>query len=215
MQGLLFDPATPEPPREVAPGAFLLPQFARADERALTAAIEAIAALAPFRRMATPGGRTMSVAMTNCGAFGWITDARGYRYEAADPTTGRTWPPIPMVFAHVAAAAAAAAGYPRFDPNACLVNRYEPGARMTLHRDENERDIAQPIVSVSLGLPAVFLFGGLLRTDGVQRIEVRHGDVVVWGGPSRLAFHGVLPVRDGVHPLVGRCRLNLTFRRAR
>jgi alkylated DNA repair protein (DNA oxidative demethylase) len=215
MQGLLFDPATPEPRRDVAPGAFLLPQFARADEHALTAAIASIAAVAPFRRMTTPGGRTMSVAMTNCGACGWITDARGYRYEAADPTTGRTWPTIPVVFARLATAAAAAAGYPGFEPNACLVNRYEPGARMTLHRDENERDTAQPIVSVSLGLPAVFLFGGLLRTDGVHRIEVRHGDVVVWGGPSRLAFHGVLPVRDGVHPVIGRCRLNLTFRRAR
>jgi alkylated DNA repair protein (DNA oxidative demethylase) len=164
--------------------------------------------------MVTRGGFAMSVAMTNCGRAGWVTDRRGYRYEAIDPESGQPWPAMPPTFAALAADAAAAAGFAGFETDACLINRYGPGARMTLHQDRNERDFSAPIVSVSLGLPAVFLFGGHLRTDRPMRVPLAHGDVVVWGGPARLAFHGILPLRPGHHPRLGALRYNLTFRRA-
>jgi alkylated DNA repair protein (DNA oxidative demethylase) len=215
MQRELFESSPELTRRELAPGAVWLGGFAHEHQHELRAAVEEVAAAAPFRRMATPGGRRMSVAMTNCGSRGWVTDARGYRYQPDDPDNGHPWPPMPASFVHFAARAATAAGYPDFTPDACLVNRYEPGARMTLHQDVNEQDFAQPIVSVSLGLPATFLFGGPERGDKTQRVPLQHGDVVVWGGPSRRWFHGVLPVRDGVHPLFGRCRVNLTLRCAR
>lgn len=201
--------------QELAPGAVLLRGFALPGAPELVATVARVALAAPFRHMVTPGGHRMSVAMTNCGALGWVTDEHGYRYERNDPTTGRAWPPMPDVFARLAAGAADAAGYGAFVADAGLVNRYEPGARMTLHQDKNERDARQPIVSVSLGLPAVFVFGGLQRADAVVRVPLVHGDVVVWGGPARFRFHGVLPVKDGVHPMVGRWRVNLTFRCAR
>jgi alkylated DNA repair protein (DNA oxidative demethylase) len=156
----------------------------------------------------------MSVAMTNCGPLGWVSDRRGYRYDAVDPDTGRPWPAMPAAFRALAARAAEAGGFARFEPDACLVNRYAPGTRLTLHQDRDERDFGAPIVSVSLGLPAVFLFGGDTRGGRPLRIPLRHGDVVVWGGPARLRFHGVAPVEDGVHERLGACRINLTFRRA-
>jgi alkylated DNA repair protein (DNA oxidative demethylase) len=164
--------------------------------------------------MITPGGFRMSVAMTNCGRAGWVTDRTGYRYEPADPTTGRPWPAIPALFQEFASGAASEAGFAGFEPDACLINRYEPGARLSLHRDEDERDYGAPIVSVSLGLPAIFLFGGERRADRPRRIRLESGDVVVWGGPARLTYHGVAPLADGEDPLTGRCRLNLTFRKA-
>jgi alkylated DNA repair protein (DNA oxidative demethylase) len=157
----------------------------------------------------------MSVAMTNCGEVGWVTDRSGYRYDPVDPESGRPWPAMPAVFAQLAEQSAAAAGFGDFAPDACLINRYEPGARMSLHQDRDEQDFAQPIVSVSLGLPAIFLFGGMKRADRPQRYRLAHGDVVVWGGPSRLFFHGVAPLADGEHALLGRRRINLTFRKAR
>lgn len=181
----------------------------------MKAAIAAITASAPFRNMVVPGGRTMSVAMTNCGAVGWVTDTSGYRYVAADPLTGRPWPAMPPVFLALAEVAAREAGYGGFAPDCCLINRYVPGARMALHQDRDERDFAQPIVSVSLGLPAIFLFGGARRADRPRRIPLLSGDVIVWGGAQRLAYHGVAPLPDGEDPGFGRCRLNLTFRRAR
>jgi len=214
MQRDLFEHRPEHARRAFAPGALWLGGFAREREHQLLATIASLSILAPFRRMSTPGGRRMSVAMSNCGAFGWVTDARGYRYQPDDPLSGRPWPPMPGEFAALAARAAAEAGHANFEPDACLVNRYEPGARMTLHQDVDERDFTQPIVSVSLGLPAVFLFGGAQRGDKAQRLPLVHGDVLVWGGPSRRCFHGVLPVKEGVHPLFGRCRINLTFRRA-
>jgi alkylated DNA repair protein (DNA oxidative demethylase) len=198
----------------IADGAVVLRGFAGEEATALVAAVDAIAAAAPFRRMVTPGGFRMSVAMTNCGRAGWITDRRGYRYEPADPLTGRPWPPLPGLFRRIAAEAAAAGGYPGFEPDACLMNAYEPGARLSLHRDENERDLMAPIVSVSLGLPAVFLFGGMSRGDRPRRIALYSGDIVVWGGPLRLVYHGVAPLPEGEHPLTGRRRINLTFRKA-
>jgi alkylated DNA repair protein (DNA oxidative demethylase) len=198
----------------LAPGAMLLRGFARDDEKALIESVPAIAAVAPFRHMVVPSGHAMSVAMTNSGEAGWVTDRKGYRYATTDPESGRPWPPIPPVFAALAVRAAAAAGYADFAPDSCLVNRYEPGARMGLHQDLNEGDMTQPIVSVSLGLPAKFLFGGALRAGKPQRMTLNSGDVVIWGGPSRLFFHGVDPLPAGEHPLTGAVRYNLTFRKA-
>jgi DNA oxidative demethylase len=200
--------------QELGPGAVLLRGFALPQASALLAAVEGIAAAAPFRHMLTPGGFRMSVAMTNCGPQGWVSDPAGYRYATLDPHSGRPWPPLPAVFLQVAGEAAAEAGFAGFAPDACLINRYEPGTRLSLHQDRNERDFSAPIVSVSLGLPAVFLFGGLRRAEKVERVPLMHGDVVVWGGPARLRYHGVLPLREGDHPAVGGQRINLTFRKA-
>jgi alkylated DNA repair protein (DNA oxidative demethylase) len=199
----------------LGPGAVLLGGFARSVEGSLMAEIWAIVEQAPFRHMLTPGGHRMSVAMTNCGAAGWVTDRTGYRYTVRDPETARPWPAMPEAFSDLAARAATEAGFDGFGPDACLINRYAPGARLTLHQDRNEQDFAAPIVSVSLGLPAVFLFGGLQRSDPQRRVSLMHGDVVVWGGPSRLRHHGVLPLEAGQHPLIGGYRINLTFRKAR
>lgn len=198
----------------IGPQAVLLPQFAAAETAALCAQVEQLLLTSPWRHMQTPGGQRMSVAMTNCGRTGWVSDRAGYRYQSIDPCSGRPWPAMPRGWSKLAASAAARAGFMRFEPDACLVNRYEPGARLTLHQDRNERDFSAPVVSVSLGLPAVFLFGGEHRVDPVQRVALFHGDVVVWGGSQRLAFHGIQPLSDGMHPEAGRCRINLTFRRA-
>jgi len=202
-------------PREqvIAPGATLMRGVALEQAAVLLEAVEAVIRPSPLRHMITPGGFRMSVAMTNCGAAGWITDRRGYRYGTQDPLSGKPWPPMPAVLARLAARTAARAGFPHFVPDACLINQYEPGSRMSLHQDKDESDYAAPIVSVSLGLPAVFLFGGQRRADKTQRVPLTHGDVVVWGGPARLRFHGVLPLADGAHPLLGRRRINLTFRK--
>jgi DNA oxidative demethylase len=195
-------------------GAVVLRGFAMLEATAVMEALQDVLLAAPFRHMVTPGGFRMSVAMTNCGRAGWITDRRGYRYEPLDPTTGRPWPPLPGSFVQLATRAAAQGGFASFEPDACLINRYEPGARLSLHQDKNERNLAAPIVSVSLGLPATFLFGGLSRTDRPRRIRLQSGDIAVWGGPARLAFHGVEPLADGDDQLTGRCRINLTFRQA-
>jgi DNA oxidative demethylase len=199
---------------QFADGAWILRRFAADVVPRLVSAIDAVTSEAPFRHMQTPSGHTMSVAMTNCGPFGWITDHLGYRYTAVDPQTGRPWPAMPRLFEELAHTAAAAGGYAAFAPDACLINRYEPGARMSLHQDRDERDFEAPIVSVSLGLPATFLFGGAARNERARRMVVESGDVVVWGGPSRLSFHGVAPLRDGIHPLTGTVRYNLTLRKA-
>ncbi len=195
--------------------AFVLHGFALPVVDALLADIGRIEAVAPFRCLVTPGGRTMSVAMTNCGAFGWCSDRRGYRYDARDPDSGRPWPPMSQAFLRLAADAAHAAGFPGYVPDACLVNRYVPGTRLTLHQDRDEDDPIAPIVSVSLGLPATFLFGGFARGDRTVRVPLAHGDVVVWGGVDRMRFHGVLPVEDGEHDRLGVQRINLTFRKVK
>jgi alkylated DNA repair protein (DNA oxidative demethylase) len=208
--------ADARPPCEVmADGAVLLRAFVKPVESELIAALREIVAQAPFRRMFTPGGHQMSVAMTNCGSAGWITDRSGYRYDGIDPESGQPWPAMPAIFCQLAERAAAEGGFENFAPDACLINRYVPGARMSLHQDRDEQDFTAPIVSVSLGLPAVFLFGGSKRTDKPRRYRLEHGDVVVWGGPSRLFFHGVAPLADGEHAVMGRQRINLTFRKAR
>jgi alkylated DNA repair protein (DNA oxidative demethylase) len=199
---------------ELCPGAVVLRRFAAPDETAIFAALHGITVKAPFRHMVTPGGFLMSVAMTNCGSYGWVTDRTGYRYDAADPESGKPWPRMPGVFLQLAQEAAASAGFRGFEPDACLINRYDPGARLSLHQDKNERDLGAPIVSVSLGIPAVFLFGGSQRQDKPMRVQLMHGDVVVWGGPARLRYHGVMPLKEGYHSLAGGHRINLTFRKA-
>jgi len=215
MTADLFDSAEVLPAREeIAEGAMLLRGFARPIQHDLLTAIDAIVGRSPFRHMSTPGGHQMSVAMTNCGSLGWVTDQTGYRYDAIDPATGKPWPEMPPVLRELAGQAAAQAGFAGFQPEACLVNRYEPGARLSLHQDRDEKNYDAPIVSVSLGLPATFLWGGVRRADRPVRYRLVHGDVVVWGGPSRLTFHGVAPLADGEHALLGRKRINLTFREA-
>ena len=212
----LFDepPAPYGAPAPIAPGAVLLRGFALYQADALIQAIQQVIAAAPFRHLMTPGGRVMSVGMTNCGMLGWVSDRTGYRYSATDPLTSQPWPPMPACFANLALRAAAESGFDNFKPDACLVNRYEAGARMALHQDRDESDLGAPIVSVSLGLPAVFLLGGLQSSGRPARWPLAHGDVVVWGGASRLAFHGVAPLAGGEHPRLGGQRINLTFRRA-
>lgn len=212
MLDLFADEAPWQEP--LASGAWILRRQAVSLTAELLAAIENVAAASPFRQMVTPGGYTMSVAMTNCGPLGWSTDRHGYCYCHIDPQTGAPWPPMPPVFRQLARTAAERAGYRDFTPDACLINRYQPGAKLSLHQDKDEATLSAPIVSVSLGLPAVFQFGGLKRNDPLQRVLLEHGDVVVWGGASRLFYHGIQPLKEGHHPQVGALRYNLTFRQA-
>ena len=216
MTRSLFDesPTPYEAPEPIAPGAMLLRGFALDQAEGLIQAVRQVIASAPLRHLITPGGRPMSVSMSNCGALGWTSSRTGYRYSPTDPLTGQPWPPMPGCVLDLALRAAAEAGFNGFVPDACLINRYAPGARMSLHQDRDESDLSAPIVSVSLGLPAVFLFGGLQRSGRPARWRLSHGDVAVWGGASRLAFHGVAPLADGDCPRLGRQRINLTFRRA-
>ncbi|WP_380058394.1 DNA oxidative demethylase AlkB [Falsihalocynthiibacter sp. SS001] len=214
MQSGLFDDI-PQAPVTLAEGAVVLPQFVGDRSVAITEGLLAVAKAAPFRNMVTPGGRRMSVAMTNCGPLGWVSDAQGYRYTAHDPIGGAAWPEMPQVFAVLAKEAANAAGYEGFVPDACLINRYDIGSKLSLHQDRDEEGFEHPIVSVSLGIPAVFLFGGLNRSDPKRKIQLEHGDVVVWGGSSRLRYHGIQPIKDAQHPALGPFRYNLTFRRAK
>ena len=204
------------PPREtIADGAVLLRGFVRPFETELILALRVIVKQAPFRHLITPGGHRMSVAMTNCGGVGWVSDPSGYRYDPIDPDSGQNWPAMPEVLRRLAASAADEAGFNGFAPQACLINRYVPGAKLSLHQDKDELDYGAPIVSISLGLPAIFLFGGLKRSDTPRRYRLEHGDVAVWGGPSRLFYHGVAPLADGEHSQLGRQRINLTFRKVR
>jgi alkylated DNA repair protein (DNA oxidative demethylase) len=211
----LFEADLPaEESREsLAEGAMLLRGFAAEQSRQLMEDIANVTSAAPFRHMVTRGGYRMSVAMSNCGKVGWVSDERGYRYDPVDPMSGQHWPAMPDSFRTLARTAAAEGGY-KFEPDACLINRYEPGAKLSLHQDRDERDFTAPIVSVSLGLPAVFLFGSTKRSGAIRRMRLESGDVVVWGGPSRLVFHGVAALREGEHELTGRARINLTFRKA-
>ncbi len=210
----LFDTSPEAPSTEpLEEGAVLLRGLATAEAPALIAEVERIAQAAPFRHLVTPGGYTMSVAMTNTGRVGWVSDRTGYRYSPTDPDTDASWPAMPARFLDLAARAAAAGGFPDYDPDACLINRYAPGSKLGLHQDRDEKDAWAPIVSVSLGLPAVFLWGGKRRADPVRRLRVENGDVAVWGGPARFIYHGIAPLKDGDHPLTGSVRINLTFRK--
>ncbi|MEJ0100383.1 MAG: DNA oxidative demethylase AlkB [Pseudomonadota bacterium] len=192
--------------------AVILQGFAADRAAPLLDAIKAVSAGSPFRHLVTRGGYKMSVAMTNCGSLGWVSDRSGYRYDPIDPETGRPWPAMPTLFRELAVSAATAAGFPDYAPDACLINEYRPGARLSLHQDRDERDRVAPIVSVSLGVAATFLWGGQLRTDRPRRIPVAHGDVAVWGGVDRMTFHGIAELAHGQHPLTGDRRYNLTFR---
>ena len=212
----LFDDLAPDRATEhLMDGALVIRQFALPNAESLMEGIEKVTSEAPFRHMKTPGGHSMSAAMSCCGNLGWVTDSRGYRYQSEDPESGKSWPAMPAVFRELAISAADTAGFEGFEPDACLINRYQPGAKMGLHQDKDEEDFSQPIVSVSLGLPIVFQFGGLKRSERPMRVPLGHGDVVVWGGPARMRYHGVLTLKAGEHPLTGGYRYNLTFRRAR
>lgn len=213
MTASLF-PEEAEKPRLLTEGAWLLPGYALTMAADLLGDVSQVTALAPFRQMETKGGYRMSVAMTNCGELGWISDRRGYRYGAIDPLSGNAWPAMPAAFQRLAIDAATRAGFSDFMPDVCLINRYEPGTRLSLHQDRDERDYGAPIVSVSLGAPAIFLFGGATRNAPQQRIKLRHGDVVVWGGPARLNYHGVTPLKPDDSTTLGAQRINLTFRKA-
>jgi alkylated DNA repair protein (DNA oxidative demethylase) len=213
MTTLFDDDSSARPPERLEEGAVLLRGFATSEAPALLEEVARIAQAAPFRHLVTPGGYTMSVAMTNCGRVGWVSDRAGYRYDAADPATGAPWPTMPTAFLDLAVRAAAEAGFALYDPDACLINRYVTGAKLSLHRDRDEKDAWAPIVSVSLGLPIVFLWGGKRRSDPVRRMRLENGDVAVWGGPARFVYHGVAPLNDGQHPLTGAARINLTFRK--
>lgn len=213
MTPLFDNDAAPPSAEPLEEGAVLLRGFATTDAEQLVEEVARIAEKAPFRHLVTPGGYTMSVAMTNSGRTGWVSDRTGYRYDSIDPDTGAPWPPLPAVFLSLAVRAAAEAGFDRYDPDACLINRYVAGAKLGLHQDRDEKDAWAPIVSVSLGLPAVFLWGGKRRSDPVRRLRVESGDVAVWGGPARFVYHGVAPLKDGQHPLTGAARINLTFRK--
>jgi alkylated DNA repair protein (DNA oxidative demethylase) len=212
---LFGDPPRKSQRESLCPGAIVLRGFAIDAEAEILGALRDVTVEAPFRHMVTPGGFRMSVAMTNCGACGWVTDRTGYRYDANDPESAKPWPRMPSALLRLARDAAAEAGFENFAPDSCLINRYEPGARLSMHQDRNERDLSHPIVSVSLGLPAMFLFGGVRRSDRWMRVPLTHGDVVVWGGPARLRYHGVAPLKESDHAVLGRQRINLTFRRAR
>jgi DNA oxidative demethylase len=210
----LFDSDSLPPSTEhLEEGAVLLRSFANSHAPALLEEVARVANVAAFRHLVVPGGHTMSVAMTNCGRVGWVSDRTGYRYDAADPDTGAHWPEMPATFLNLAQRAAAEGGFAAYDPDACLINRYRAGAKLSLHQDRDEKDAWAPIVSVSLGLPAVFLWGGKRRSDPARRLRLEHGDVVVWGGPARFVYHGVAPLKDGEHPLTGATRINLTFRK--
>ncbi len=203
---------TPPWQEPLAPGAVILRRRALANAELLLDQVNQVATRSPFRQMVTPGGYTMSVAMTNCGHVGWTTNQHGYLYASVDPLTGQRWPAMPAAFLALAQACAHEAGYADFQPDACLINRYSPGAKLSLHQDKDEKDQRAPIVSVSLGLPAVFQFGGLKRNDPLQRVLLEHGDVVVWGGESRMFYHGIQPLKEDDHPATGAFRFNLTFR---
>ncbi|MBY6072996.1 DNA oxidative demethylase AlkB [Marinobacter salsuginis] len=212
----LFDDLAPDRATEhLMDGALVIRQFALPNAESLIEGIEKVTSEAPLRHMKTPGGHSMSAAMSCCGNLGWVTDRQGYRYQSEDPESGKPWPAMPAVFRELAISAADTAGFEGFEPDACLINRYQPGAKMGLHQDKDEEDFSQPIVSVSLGLPIVFQFGGLKRSERPMRVPLGHGDVVVWGGPARMRYHGVLTLKAGEHPLTGGYRYNLTFRRAR
>ncbi|GGY85271.1 alpha-ketoglutarate-dependent dioxygenase AlkB [Cellvibrio zantedeschiae] len=210
----LFSGEPQQQRQEILPGAFLLRGFALPFENELLQDIQGVIAEAPPRNMVTPGGLPMSVATTSCGDAGWVSDAYGYRYSKRDALSRKNWPAMPCSFFDLARNAATTAGYKNFSPDSALINIYKVGAKMSLHQDKNERDFSQPIVSVSLGLPATFLLGGLRREDKTIRVQLVHGDVVVWGGAARLFFHSILPIKVGVHPLLGKQRINLTFRKA-
>jgi alkylated DNA repair protein (DNA oxidative demethylase) len=199
---------------QIGPQSFVLRGFALPLIETLLPALRKVVRQAPFRHLVTPGGFTMSAAMTCCGSVGWTSSRQGYRYSPLDPQTGRPWPRIPEDLMALARSAAEAAGFPGFIADACLINRYVPGAKMSLHQDKDEADHHWPVVSISLGIAAIFEFGGFERSDKPRRVSLFHGDVVVWGGVDRLRFHGVQPIKQASHPLLGEQRINLTLRKA-
>lgn len=210
----LFGGPEPGSREQLDTSAWVLRGFAMACIPELLTELGGIEARSPFRHMVTASGLRLAVAVTSCGELGWTSDRHGYCYRADDPLSGKPWPTMPPRFAELAEAAARDAGFAGFKPDACLINRYRPGDRLSLHQDRNERDFSAPIVTVSLGMSAVFLWGGKARSDRAVRVQVHHGDVMVWGGVDRLRFHGVMPVVGSAHEVLGRQRISLTFRKA-
>lgn len=199
---------------EIIKDVYLLSGFVAPFEVQLVADLNAVILAAPLRQMMTPSGFSMSVTTTSCGELGWVSDKKGYRYSPVDPVSNKPWPAMPSSFKQLAQNVAATAGFANFDPDACLINCYQPATKMGLHQDKDEQDFTQPIVSVSLGVPAMFQMGGFVRADKTLKFPLYHGDVLVWGGASRLRFHGVLPIKAANHPAFGTRRVNLTFRKA-
>ena len=214
VSGQLFDNAGPDGSERIGEGAVLFRTRIASKGGEIVETIREIAAISPFRHLITPGGHRMSVSMTSCGELGWMSDRTGYRYTVTDPRTGKPWPAMPKLFAALASDAAREAGYADYRPDACLINRYRAGNKLSLHQDKDEEDYGHPVVSFSLGLPATFLWGGFKRSDKPKRLLLEHGDVLVWGGPDRLRYHGILPLAEGEHPPLGAQRINLTFRKA-
>ncbi len=215
MQNDLFHPEDREQVYRLSEDAVFLPGFIGAQDSELLTALEFVLLRSPLRYMQTPGGKSMSVALSSCGALGWMSDDKGYRYTHVDSVTGDPWPDMPEVLLQLAKSAAQRAGFKDFIPDACLINCYVAESRMSLHQDNDEWDLTAPIVSISLGLPADFLWAGFTRSSSKQVLLLQHGDVLVWGGKDRLRFHGIKPLKEGWHPLTGDCRINLTFRKTR
>ncbi len=214
VSGQLFDNADRDGSERIGEGAVLFRARIATQAGEIVETLREIAAISPFRHLVTPGGHRMSVSMTSCGELGWMSDRKGYRYTVEDPRTGQPWPAMPKLFSKLASDAAADAGFPDYHPDACLINRYRAGNKLSLHQDKDEKDYGHPVVSFSLGLPATFLWGGFKRSDKPKRLALEHGDVLIWGGPDRLRYHGILPLAGGDHPLLGAQRINLTFRKA-
>jgi len=206
----LFSQLVAEPTHEeIFPGAVLMRSLALPQDNEFFTAAEAIIAARPLHHTTTPSGLPMGVMVTDCG------DSRAFanRWDTANPERMRLWPPMPPLLRDFAIRCAVRSGFPQFRPDACHINRYQAGTKLGLHQDRHECDWTQPIVSLSFGLECIFLLGGLQRTDKPRRILLEHGDVIVWGGPSRMRFHGVQPLKPGHHPLTGPYRYNLTFRK--
>lgn len=208
----LLPPDTPPLREELEAGAVLLRQFATPQAATLLQTLHRLTRQAPFRHMRTPGGGTMSAAMASCGALGWVSSTQGYTYTPVDPASQQPWPAMPASFVSLAQDAAKAAGYAGFTPNACLLNRYQNDSHMGLHQDRDEGDTTHPIVSLSLGRTGLFMWGGQNRRDKIRTIALEHGDVLVWGGPARLHYHGIKGLGPNPHPLTEQTRYNITFR---
>jgi len=206
----LFSQLAAEPTHEeIFPGATLMRGLAQAQDGEFLEAMQGVLSAAPLHHATTPTGLPMGVMVSDCGT----PEAFRRRWDPANPAVRQMWPPMPRALLDFSLRCAVRAGFPLFRPDTCHVNRYQAGTKLGLHQDRHECDMSQPIVSVSFGLECVFLLGGLERTDSPKRILLEHGDVIVWGGPSRMRFHGVQPLKPGHHPLTGPYRYNLTFRK--
>ncbi|THJ30850.1 DNA oxidative demethylase AlkB [Lampropedia aestuarii] len=211
----LFADSPEEQRVALGPQAVVLRQKASPLAAELVARIEDVLQHSPLYQMATPGGKPLSVRTTSCGTHGWSSDPTGYSYVRHHPLTDQAWPEIPAAWSALATEAAQEAGFAQFAPDTCLINQYGLDSKMALHQDRSEQDLRQPVVSISLGMSALFLWGGMQRSDKPAHVLLHHGDMVVWGGVDRLRFHGIKHLTGAPHPQLGAMRYNLTLRRAR